>query len=183
MKILKLFFFIALLYTTANAQITKGNWLVGGDANFSSVKNKSETGDEKFNDFRINPNVGYFFMDKISGGLQVNLVFTNTNPGNDSTKASSYGFAPFVRYYFLETDERINIFAEANYSYRIGKTGSSDNINWNGYGFKAGTVLFFNSSVGLEFSINYVDTTRRIDNFNINTIFVGFGFQIHLEKK
>lgn len=138
MKTLKLFLLLAFIYTNANAQLDKGNWLGGGDANFSSTKNKSETFNEKFNDLRINPNFGYFFIDNLSGGLQINLVFTNSNPGNNGSKASSYGFSPFLRYYFLETDKRINLFGEVNYSYRTGKTGSSDNINWSGYGVKAG---------------------------------------------
>lgn len=167
---------------TANAQITKKNWMVGGDTYFSSNNYKSETDESSYNDFRINPNVGYFFMDKLAGGLQMNLVFTNTDPGNSDMKASSYGFAPYARYYFLETDKIINLFAEANYSFRFGKFGRGDTINWNGYGVKAGTVLFFNSSVGIEFSLNYTDTTRKSDDYKIKTLLVGLGFQIHLER-
>lgn len=163
---------------TANAQITKNNWMIGGDTYFSSNDYNGDTS----NEFRINPNVGYFFIDKLAGGLQMNLAFTNTDPGGRNSKASSYGFAPFARYYFLETDKIINVFTEVNYSFSFGKFGQGDTINWNGYGVKAGTVLFFNSSVGIEFSLNYTNTTRKSDDFKIKTLLVGFGLQIHLEK-
>lgn len=177
MKTLILFFFIVFTTLfTVNAQITKGNWMVGGDAYFTSNDFNGDTS----TDIRVNPNIGHFIVNKLAGGLQMNLIFTNTEPGHSDSRASSYGFAPYARYYFLDIDKRINVFAEADYSFKLSKITS---FNWSGYGIKAGTVLFFNSSVGIEFSLNYTDTTRKSDNYKIKTFLVGFGFQIHLEKK
>ncbi|MFV9551654.1 outer membrane beta-barrel protein [Algibacter sp. PT7-4] len=180
MKTLTLFFLI--VFTTlcsVNAQITEGNWMVGGDAHFTSNNLNGDT----FTEIRINPNAGYFILDKLAGGLQLNLDFTNTTPDESNNTASFYGFAPYARYYFLNTHKRINIFTEASYSFRFGNYGRGNTINWNGYGIKAGTALFFNNSVGIEFSLNYTDTSRKADNYRVKTLIVGFGFQIHLEKK
>ena len=178
MKTLTLFFLIVFTTVlTVNAQITKGNWMVGGDAYFASKNYDSGATKDITNEIRINPNLGYFFIDNLVGGLQTNLSFTNSDPGNNRTKNHSLGFAPFARYYFLESSKRINIFTEANYSFSFGKTQ-----NWNGYGLKAGTVMFLNASVGIEFSLNYTDTSRKSDDFKIKTFLVGLGFQIHLEN-
>lgn len=183
MKTLTLFFLIVLTATlTLNAQITKGNWMVGGDAYFASKNYDYGATKDITNEIRVNPNLGYFFIDNLVGGLQTNLSFTNSDPGNNRTKNHSLGFAPFARYYFLESSKRVNLFTEVNYSFSFGKIQSSTNVSWKGYGLKAGTVMFLNSSVGIEFSLNYTDTTRKSDDFNIKTFLVGLGFQIHLEK-
>ena len=191
MKTITLFFFIVFGMTlTVNAQITKGNWMVGGDAFYSSTTYKyeadedTEAGSDRFYEIRINPNVGYFFIDKLAAGLQVNIFFNDNNPGgNTSAKNHGYGLSPFMRYYFLNQEERINVFAQANYSVRFGEKYAKDNaIDWSGYGLQAGTVLFFNQSVGLELSLKYTSNTQKSNDLKINTLLVGLGFQIHLEK-
>jgi hypothetical protein len=50
------------------------------------------------------------------------------------------------------------------------------------FNVKAGAVYFLNSSVGLEVALNYLNqkTTGDIKN---RAVFLGIGFQIHLEKE
>lgn len=191
MKTIILFFFIVFAITmTSNAQITKGNWLVGGDAFGSSTTYKyqanedSEAGTDRIYEIRINPNIGYFFIDKLAGGLQVNLFFNDFDASNgQGLKNHGYGLGPFVRYYFLNQEKRINVFAQANYSVRFGEKYQKDNaIDASGYGLQAGTVLFFNQSVGLELSLKYTSITIKSDDSKTNNLLVGLGFQIHLEK-
>lgn len=187
MKTITLFFFIVFGMTlTANAQITKGNWLVGGEGSYSSVKYKSEyngiTETSDASSIRINPNLGYFFIDKFAGGLQLQLTFLE--PGS-SFAFNSYSFGPFVRYYFLNQENRINLFSQVNYSFGFGKNGLDVKTDSSGYGVKAGTVLFFNSSVGIELSLNYISSTSKQDGGfkdSSDAFLVGLGFQIHLEK-
>ena len=67
-------------------------------------------------------------------------------------------------------------------SYAQEKTSNNNNFN-----FKAGPSIFFNSSVALEFTLEYQlsdydylsgsGSQYKFTNFNI-----GVGFQIHLEK-
>ena len=69
MKTLKTIAITILLSTiTANAQITKGNWMVGGTGNFSSYESKYiNNGNEVTNKgigTNISPNIGYFFINK-----------------------------------------------------------------------------------------------------------------------
>ena len=76
-----LFFFLVLATSlTLNAQITKGNWLVGGDASFNSTTVNDSDGNEtgKSNGIRIYPNIGHFFFDKFAVGLTPNFFYGDT---------------------------------------------------------------------------------------------------------
>lgn len=184
-----LFFFLVLTFSlTLNAQITKGNWMVGGDGSFTSSIATSEdsSGNEiesKGTGLRLNPNIGYFFADKFAFGLDTSINYSNPQGNNNSNW--SLGLGPFVRYYFLENDKRINLFGEANYIFSTSLSEQNNDLKSSAIGFSLGSVLFFNSSVGLELSLNYTDSTvkrKGSANSNSKDIFVGLGFQIHLEK-
>lgn len=184
-----LFFFLVLVTSlTLNAQITKGNWLVGGSGSFNSstVVSEDSFGNEvksKGTSLRLNPNVGYFLYDKFAAGLNLSISFANSEGRNNSNWA--LGIGPFVRYYILEPEKRFNIFSQVNLSYSLGLSEINDGNNSTLYGVGTGGVLFFNSSVGLEMSLNYTDTTSRRDGDSdtiFRNFFVAIGFQIHLEK-
>lgn len=180
MKTIKLFFIATILFTiSANSQITKGNWMVGGDASYNNSK-VFDTNNEIIgsgNSIRIFPNIGYFIIDKFALGLNGNF---NYGKSNGSPSNVGYGGGPFARYYFLKPEKRINLLAEANYNYYSSKTQGFDSSNGSNYRFKAGPVIYFNSSVGLEMSLNYI--SEKSSNFTSKYFTVGFGFQIHLEK-
>ena len=188
MKTLTLFFFIVLATVlTTNAQITKGNWMAGGDASFFSNKSESESNLNpnvtETSYLILTPNIGYFFMDKLSGGISFNFNFVEPF---ESVNSQSYGFNPFMRYYFLDRDKLVNVFSQINYHVGFGKNGSGTSSKTNGYGVKLGSSLFFNSSVALEFSLNYNKTKNTLDGNNTRNIrqfLIGLGLQIHLIKK
>lgn len=176
-----------LFFGKANAQITEGNWMVGGSASFSHSKYES-FGDfpskSKSSGMELNANLGYFVIDNFAVGVSPYFGFSNPEGSNNSSTA--YGIGPFARYYFLPSDKMINVFSQAGYRYGIGyaqgkKTGTNNNFD-----IKAGVVMLFNSSVGLEFTAGYNiynnksargNSRVRGDNF-----ILGLGFQIHLEK-
>jgi hypothetical protein len=180
MKTFKLFLIATILFTiSASSQITKGNWMVGGDANYTNSK-VVNTNDEiigSANSIRIFPNIGYFIYDKFA--LGINGLF---NYGKDNGSDSSIGFGagPFARYYFLNTENRINLLAEANYSYYSSRTNGFVTDSGSSYRFKTGPVIYFNSSVAMEMSIIYL--SEKTSNFTAKYFTVGLGFQIHLEK-
>ncbi len=175
-----------LLIATANAQITKGNWMVGGSGSFSSGKSESKTkatGDISRGSgygFSLQPNLGYFVADKFVVGLTPTLGFNKNNDNSDSGNWG-YGIGSFVRYYLLNAENRVNILTHVSYQYAL--NSSSDN-NYSGFVTKVGPVVYFNSSVALEMTLNYqVDTFNN--NFSVSTFKnfdVRLGFQIHLEK-
>ena len=174
MKINKILFIATLFVAfTSNAQIDKGNWMMGGGATFSSSKNKYEDTTSKSTGFQIRPIIGYFVIDKLAVGTSGELSFVSRLNNN------SYGIGPFIRYYFLEKDKSINIFSEVSYEFSSITQIHTKVENFN---VKAGTVFFLNSSVGLEVALNYLNQKVN-DGTQNNNIYLGIGFQIHLEKK
>lgn len=174
MKTITLFFFILLACTlTTNAQITKGNWMVGGSGEYinQTFKNDDES-KTKLETIAIRPNVGYFIIDKFALGgafrFQKQSIY------------HTYGVGLFSRYYFLKTEKMFNLFAQIHYDYTY--VVSDGHVNGHYYGARIGQVIFFNSSVGLEFAVEYErgETSNNISSDSVKAI---IGFQIYLDKK
>ena len=179
-----------VLIVNANCQITKGNWLVGGSGSFSSQKDKFDNGNTYTNNaMTILPNVGYFFIDKFAGGLKANITLTKFkdefNGNTIRSRQNRFGIGPFLRYYFLDTENKINLFSQASYQWLL-TTGSNNGIaipksTLYFYTFTAGPVIYFNSSVGMEVTLNYEHYQRESTQYT-NKYYIAIGFQIHLEK-
>ena len=119
MKIIKLFIISVLFTLTANSQITKGNWLMGGNASISYTKSIPKQTNTYLNSAEgktfsilLQPNIGYFVVDKFAIGLKLGV--TNTYPTNQSFQINQtqFSISPFLRYYLLKTDKPFNIFVE-----------------------------------------------------------------------
>jgi hypothetical protein len=187
MKTIKLFFLATLLFSGfANAQITKGNWMVGGSGSFINYKNtypdnNTETTQTGYV-FDLLPNVGYFVVDNFSIGSMV--VFSFINPSGSDNNSLNFGLAPFVRYYFRKSDKIINPFLQASYSFNRSKIQLEDNYNKSSeYSLKGGSAFFLNSSVALEITIEYRSSINNVNNNQYENFTTGIGLQIHLEKE
>lgn len=181
----KIFLITTLLISVAsNAQITKGNWMVGGSGNYTSYKSKIYNNNTEITQtgsaLSISPNLGYFIVDNFALGTIVSYSFSN--PSGDNNNSQGYGISPFVRYYFRKSDKMINPFLQSSYGFSKGKSDSGGSNKSTGYTIKGGSAIFFNSSVALELSLNY-DSSKFNSDVKSNNFTVGIGFQIHLEKK
>ena len=173
---------ILLISISTTAQITKGNWMVGGTASFTSSSYESTTNNNNTSSGKgigiiLSPTFGYFIIDKLALGISPTFGYTKTDGGNDST---SYGIGPFIRYYLLKPEKRINVLTNVSYYYGTNNANTtSDNLN-----FKAGPVIFLNSSVALELTLNYNIGQFKSDSSvsTFKSFNFGLGFQIHLEK-
>jgi hypothetical protein len=182
--------FISLLSITSflfsNGQITTGNWLVGGDGTFSSDRIKSLDIVTKTTEIQVSPSIGYFFIDKLCGEVKLNYTSNSTHYSSGKSTAHNYIFGPAMRYYFLRADQLINFFAEANYLFGFSKvtgtSGSSGTDRFAQYSLLAGPVIFFNSCVGLEFTIGYNHSKQADADLSTSSLRGGIGFKIHLEK-
>ncbi|TDP58283.1 outer membrane beta-barrel protein [Flavobacterium dankookense] len=176
-------FLILLITLTTNAQITKGNWMVGGSGNFTNYKSTFENNNTEITQtgsaLTISPNLGYFIANNLTVGTSVSFSFSN--PSGSNNNSQGYSLSPFIRYYFRKTDKMINPFLQTNYSFSKGKSDSGGSNNSTGYTIKGGSAIFFNSSVALELSLNY-DSSKFNSDVKSNNLTVGIGFQIHLEK-
>jgi hypothetical protein len=193
MKILlTIFLFFSI---EATSQIDKKTWLVGGTGNFLSYKNTysnptfSYTSDRV--KIKISPNIGYFPVNKLGIGLRPSYSkykdVVNGSGGVNSNE-NRFELGPFIRYYFLSAEKRYNILTDMCYQYGI-YWFKPVKGNINTFSASAGTVVFFNSSVGLEFLLGYysrnevIQYSTNVENvINYKGFQIGIGFQIHLEN-
>ena len=195
---MKKFFFLfssAIFFFSAQAQLTKDNWLAGGTGNFLSSKNTfsspaySSSSDRI--DIKISSNIGYFIADKFALGVRPSFSKYKeqvNGAGGLTSNVSRFEFGPFVRYYFLQADKQYNILTDVSYQYGIYYSKPTKG-NINTFSASAGTVVFFNSTVGLEFLAGYYSrkevmplTTSGENVSNQKGFQIGIGFQVHLEK-
>lgn len=173
-----------LLLSSLNlySQITKDNWLIGGSGRYSSQKETLNSVEVKGYDIELTPNIGYFLIDKLALGAKSALTYNKLNYNGGLSKSTQVTIGPFVRYYALNPDNRINIFTQASYEY-VHYSGNSGAKSQGGiFTISSGPVVFLNSSVGLECTFNYQLLNQKEANTTAKTFYVNLGFQIHLEK-
>lgn len=183
-KVLLLAVFVSALALISNSQITKNNWLVGGSGKISSSKQIIYSTEVKGLNVALSPNVGYFFIDKLAGGIRAQLAINRVESSAGTTRTTQVGAGPFIRYYVLDKLNQINLFADASYKYsRFSGNSGGDPNHTNTFTISAGPVIYFNSSVGLELTANYEYLKSRDTQTRQTTFFLSIGFQVHLEKE
>lgn len=168
-----------LLAKSAQGQLAKGTWMIGGNAALTTYNTRSPLGTQNETTISIKPNIGYFVMEKFAVGI---------NPGyglqaskfNDTPNTTRYSYAlgPFIRYYLLPADHIVNLFAGGSYQYNIDEPG---NTIINNYSFFAGTTAFFNSSAAIEITTGFSSSLAK--KLTINSFIINAGFQIYLKKQ
>ena len=191
--IFTLFFFFS---TSSIAQLDKKTWLVGGSANlylskrtYTSYVSSNLSGYSDELNLTISPNVGYFIIDKLGIGLRPYFSwgkgdFTSSNGSTSSSDSKRYGIGPFVRYYFLDKEKQFNILTDIGYQIGEWNAGGQKGKLENFY-FSIGPVIYFNSSVGMEFLLGYNAQSEVLKGYSKNSskgLNIGIGFQIHLIK-
>ncbi|MGV4414410.1 hypothetical protein [Chryseobacterium sp. T1] len=169
------------LFTTANAQIQKGNWMVGGNlagANFGLNKGAGY-------DFSIQPKGAYFIDDNLAVGGYVDLGFAGKK---DAATTFTYNVGALGRYYVSPGEAGVDnllkhgrFFVEGNLGVggtSISKGGSSSNgLN---FGFGPGYSYFITPNIGLEGLVKY-DANAGFGSGGLNSkIVFGLGFQVYL---
>ncbi|TAH02022.1 MAG: hypothetical protein EAZ15_06130 [Sphingobacteriales bacterium] len=190
------------------AQLDRRTWLVGGSGSFTSTSNMlTYTNIEYYEKSKIiqitlSPTIGYFVLDKLAMGLKPAITWYggetryNVNIGSGNSYTGNLLLGPFVRYYFLKKEKPYNFLLESSYQIGIIKQFDNKKRDINNLSLLAGTVIYFNPSVGLEFLLGYKRSyynggreTLLIDNepeffTNIQKgLQFNIGLQFHLEKK
>jgi hypothetical protein len=174
-------------YSQSNCQITKKNWLVGGVISYASIQRNSEIYglDQTAYELNITPNIGYFLVDKLAVGVKFGINSEGgKGQGTQGTfnKRTYFNVGPYARYYLLSPVKNLNIVTECGYQYGFIKGNSTDVQNVNSFFIQAGPVIYFNSVVGIEFLISYTGSKSNGYSGIDNTIMVGVGLQVHLQK-
>ena len=172
---------LILLYSSnVYSQITKNNWLMGGQLSFDHRKTTTDRSEISSTVFQGKPNIGYFFIDKLAGGIEFDLIHRVSNLSS-KTRATTFGVGPFIRYYFLNTDSRVNLVSDVRIAFHVASNSqTAGNSSFTSYSFSAGPAIFLNSSVAMELLIGY--TGYKESTATNNGIRASIGFQIHLER-
>lgn len=156
------------------AQVTMGNLITGGTVAFQSTEYTES--DNNVDIFIFTPNVGYFFMDRLAGGIRANFSKL-TEEGSDYSDISG---GPFVRYYFLPAAKRTNIFLDGSFLFGREKFENFPSENKTEFGFAAGPAFFLNPHVAMEAMVTWRSLKYEDDGGRYNTFGIAVGFQIHL---
>jgi hypothetical protein len=162
---------------TANAQIQRGNVLVGG--NFANINLGLDN--SKVFSFNITPKAAWFVQDNIALGAYVDLGL-QTAKGSSTT--TNYGVGALGRYYTgkdVEVLRHGRFFAEATAG--LGGINVSDgggNTNGLDLGVGPGFAYFITPNIGLETLLKYRNRVGFGDATSQSNLNLSFGFQIYL---
>ena len=171
-NVLLILIFSLALMQASEAQVEKGNVLAGGSLGFSSVKDTTS----KATNFHFSPAIGYFFADKFAGGLRTSFSSMKLE-GFDAM--TDFLIGPFLRYYLLPKENKVNLLADADFLFGSTKIGDNT-LGQNTFSFAAGPVVFLNKHTGLEFKLGY--NSSKVEDYKdrSNAFNILVGFQIHL---
>ena len=218
-KILAVFVVCTLNYSISMGQPTKGQVLLGVSSNFSipgigseitssgsnlmtightTLKSKSDSYDDsdpsKITSLNLLPKVGYFVIDNLAIGLDINLATTTSKSGGSDTKytTSLLSAGPFVRYYipsesvlpFLEAGGSFGtVTSKSDYNGNESKNKSSANTFWGGAGlaFPVGERVTIDLMAGYN-SLTLKDKEDNPDNsrYVIGTLGIKLGAVVFL---
>jgi hypothetical protein len=163
---------LLIIGISASAQIKQGTKIIGASLGSASLSwSKSNTSTR----ISINPNLGWFFTDRIAAGgtLSPGLVKDIDQPG-----VFTLGVTPYVRLYNKGT-ETDRFFLEANAGVNTFFYRNSDVASLFTYGAGVGYDRLFTKNVAMEIGLQYFAVNgKTIDR--INSLSFSVGFQIFL---
>lgn len=192
MKLLFIFCLIVASYFTANSQINKGYWLLGGGGEFYSYTSRytstAYNSDAKYNKIDLSSNIGYFIKDRLAIGMRpaFSSYKGETIPGGIRTNIQRFWIGPFSRYYLLKTGKQVNLLTDISYQYGILNSDDPGKLNQlNQFSAMVGPVVYLNNNIGIEFLLGYSSSMEEWEGIQKETnkgLQIKIGFQIHLKK-
>lgn len=172
---------ITLVFTAyqSNAQIQKGNYLVGGDiANFNF-----DLGSGGFFSADINPKAAWFIKDNTALGAYVNFGLSTSKGVKAST---SYGVGALGRYYINDPKTNLlkqgRLFFEGNVGVQGISVANGANTTGLGLGVGPGFAYFITPEIGLETLLKYNGIVGFGSDPYTSSLSLNLGFQIYLSK-
>lgn len=188
MKTQMLTVLIALVVSTASAQINKGAVLVGVSSSlgYSSYSFKSSFGSTPPSSSLLNLNLrgGYFAISNLAIGLNVNVI--SSSQGSSSSTITAFGI--FSRYYMGG-----KFFIGAGYNSASSSVTSgtfNSSTSYTTIPFEVGFAAFINDNIAIEPSITYTTTTNDnggvsvfgIPSSAISAVGLNIGFTFYLNR-
>ena len=170
LPLLLILFFITVSAFFSLAQVSKGQWMVGGYANITPAR---------FININISPTAGYMISDKIAVGAMLSVEYANS----DNAHYISNYLIPTGRYYFGKSRTQPFIMVGFGVAHQIGVYKDNLQENNSDFSYYGGGALglshFVNNNIALEVLAGF--SNSPITKFR--GTFVNFGLQIFLNKK
>jgi len=159
------------LFSTANAQTEKGDWMVGGGLRLNTSDNNTQ--------ITFEPNAGIFVINNLAIGGNITLNYAKAG----DTKVTSFGFGPFVRYYFTNAKVRPMLHGNFNYiSTKVKTPGVTSTNNGLNLFLGGGLAIFVSDQASLDILLGY-DHTKYKDFDGSSGFALTIGFQVYLLKR
>lgn len=191
----------------ASAQTQSGNFMLGGNIGFSSTKEKDKvdnttTEGPRNTSLYLSPNIGYFIMDGLALGVNINYGRTVSKYEEDRPRGvlerkytyNAFTFGPMLRYYYMLGDKAA-VFAHANAGFgslsskeKIGNTTRENpSVKLQTLRVGPGLAYFITPSVAAEATLLYgsdrlkrkQDTGAEISERE-NGVYFNIGLQVFL---
>ena len=179
-RLLTLAFSALLFGSAANAQIQKGNIMVGGTLANLGLNFQKESTQFSAN---LTPKAAWFIKDGLALGGYVNFGVTTDNPGTNT----NYGVGALARYFVedanvrkLEFSKRTRFFVEATAGFAGANIANGASTNGIDIGVGPGISYFITPNIGLEGLLKYDLTVGFGSSTTSNRLNLGIGFQIYL---
>jgi hypothetical protein len=173
---------IALLFNTykSNAQIQRGNVLVGGDiAHF----NLDLGGGGAFQ-ATIDPKIGFFLKDNLALGAYIDFGLATAKGAGTTT---NYGVGALARYYINDPKTNVlkhgRLFFEGNAGIEGISVSNGSNTTGLGIGIGPGYAYFITPNIGLETLLKYNGIVGFGSQPYTSSLNLGIGFQIYLSNR
>jgi len=165
-----------------NAQLQKGNVLVGGDIASFDIGLKKNTG----YDISIDPKAAWFISDNVAVGGTVSLGLSKFN--KESPTYTSYGVGALARYYLSDTRGTAMKHSRWFFEGNAGIEGNNvsdggGSTNGLGLGIGPGYAYFITPNIGLETLLKYNGLVGFGDLTSQSDLNLSIGFQIYLPGK
>lgn len=165
------------LIFSAQAQIQKGNVLIGTDLANLQLGLSQPT----YFSGSISPKAAWFVQDNLALGGFASFGITTTKGGGSNT---TYGIGALGRYYGGGDTPVLRhgrIFGEATVGVSgVNLSASGGSTNGLGFGFGPGFAYFVTPSIGLETLLKYNGVVGFGSSVYQNNVNLQFGFQIYL---
>jgi outer membrane protein len=182
----------------AYAQFEQGTMLIGGDFQLSSITDKNKSGNTtvtngKTTTFSLAPQFGYFVIDNLAVGGNLDLTLSKFKSDDDNGVTSTttqITIGPFARYYFepgIFVQGALGV-GSAKGKSTIGSVSNESTFGVTNYSLAAGYAYFLNDHVAVEPMVGYLSTIYTEKDSDpkqkdINSgLFLSVGFQIYLGK-
>ena len=168
---------LCLFAFKSQAQIQKGNYLIGGD--LASL----HFGSGGAFSVNIDPKVAWFIKDNLALGGYVNFALSTAKEESTTT---NYGIGALARYYV--NDPKTNVLKHGRLFFE-GNAGIEGNntlhvtTNGLGIGVGPGYAYFITPNIGLEGLLKYNGIVGFGKQAYSSTVDLNFGFQIYLTSR